>query len=211
LKPRDIAAVVLAGGASSRMGRPKALMLFGGEPLAARILARLRPQAAVVYLNARERDPALAAFGAPLALDDPHWRGCGPLAGVAAGLARAAADGFARLATVPCDAPFLPLDLVARFAEAEGPAFAVSAAGPEPMFALWPTSALPAIEAALASGRASPRATLAGLGATPVVFAPAGPIDPFANINTPEEFTAAEDLLKASRPAPAGKPQGEQS
>ena len=52
----DVAAVVLAGGASSRMGRPKALVPFLGEPLVARMLRRLRAQADAVYLNARGED-----------------------------------------------------------------------------------------------------------------------------------------------------------
>ena len=97
----------------------------------------------------------------------PRWRGAGPLAGVAAGLARAGADGFAYLATAPCDAPFLPLDLVARLMAAGegGAAVAISETGLEPMFALLPVSALARVEAALEAGRASPRSVLEALGA----------------------------------------------
>ena len=214
------AAVVLAGGASSRMGAPKALKPFAGQPLAVRALARLRPQADVVYLNVREQDPVLAAFGAPLISDPPQWRGAGPLAGVAAALRRAKSDGFAYLATAPCDAPFLPLDLVARLAQsiATGAraAAAVSAYGLEPMFALWPVDAIGAVEAALAAGRASPRSVLLDLGAAQVSFVAADGRDPFVNLNTPQEFAAAEalareDLLEADEPALAGTKQGDQS
>ena len=60
------------------------------------------------------------------------------------------------------------------------------------MFALWPIGALAAVEEALASGRASPRALLAGLGAAQVAFPTQGGRDPFANVNTREEFAAAE-------------------
>ncbi|MDE3176038.1 MAG: NTP transferase domain-containing protein, partial [Pseudomonadota bacterium] len=70
-----VAAVILAGGASTRMGRPKASAPFLGEPLAARILRRLSPQVGRVYLNAREGDAELARLGAPLAPDPPRWRG----------------------------------------------------------------------------------------------------------------------------------------
>ncbi len=143
---KRIAAVVLAGGASSRMGASKALLPFAGQPLAARALARLRPQAGVVYLNVREHDPVLASLGAPLIPDPPQWRGAGPLAGVAAALRRAEVDGFAYVATAPCDAPFLPLDLVAELMRPIGAgaraAVAQSAFGVEPMFALWPVDAL---------------------------------------------------------------------
>jgi molybdenum cofactor guanylyltransferase len=203
-----VAAVALAGGASSRMGRPKALAPFLGEPLAARVLARLRAQAGAVYLNAAGEE--YARLGATLVADAPRWRGAGPLAGVAAALAQAAADGFDRLATAPCDAPFLPLDLVVRLAAAsDGAAVAVSASGLEPTFALWPVSAQGAVEAALAEGRASPRAVLDALGAARVTFPAAAGLDPFANLNTPVEFAAAEAaarMLEAAAPA-AGRPE----
>ena len=189
-KHKQVAAVALAGGASSRMGRPKALAPFLGEPLVARVLGRLRPQAGSVYLNASGAE--YVGLGAPLVEDSPSWRGAGPLAGVAAALARAADDGFPFLATAPCDAPFLPLDLVARLMAAAngGAAVAVSEAGLEPMFALLPVSALARVEAALAAGRASPRSVLEGLQAARVSFPAEG--TPFANLNTPEDFNAAE-------------------
>ena len=197
-----VAAVILAGGASTRMGRPKASAPFLGEPLAARILRRLTPQVAQVYLNARDDDAELAQLGAPLAPDPQRWRGAGPLAGVAAGLARAQAEGFAYLATAPCDAPFLPRDLVARLLAPvrAGAAAAVAASdfGLEPMFALWPVGALAAVEQALAAGLASPRSVLDRLRAAQVPFAG----DVFANLNTREDFARAEararaDLLEA--------------
>ncbi len=192
-----VAAVILAGGASTRMGRPKASAPFLGEPLAARILRRLGPQVARVYLNAREDDAELAQLGAPLAPDSARWRGAGPLAGVAAGLVRAQADGFAYLATSPCDAPFLPRDLVARLLApvraGAVAAVAVSDFGLEPMFALWPVGALATVEEALAAGRASPRSVLTRLGAGQVAFAG----DVFANLNTREDFARAEARARA--------------
>jgi molybdenum cofactor guanylyltransferase len=215
-----VAAVVLAGGASSRMGAPKALLRFAGQPLAARAIARLKGQADAVYLNVREEDPVLACLGAPLIPDPPQWRGAGPLAGIAAALWRAKADGFAYVATAPCDAPFLPLDLIARLAQpvAEGAraAVAVSVFGLEPMFALWPVDAIGAVEAALAAGRASPRSVLLELRAAEASFAALDRRDPFANLNTPQEFAAAEalareDLLEADQPALAGTRRGDQS
>jgi len=204
----EIAAVVLAGGASSRMGRPKAHMPFLGQPLASRVIARLRPQAAVVYFNASADDAEAACLGVPLAPDDLRWRGAGPLAGVAAALAKARAGGFAALVTAPCDAPFLPLDLVARLAGAPV-AVAVSASGPEPMFALWPVAALATVEAALASGRASPRAVLESLSAARVSFPAQGGRDPLANVNTAQDFAAAEAaaLLEAEPINPQGRMQ----
>src|ERR1700722_7721025 len=155
-----VAGAVLAGGRSSRMGATKSFALLAGRPLLVHVLDRLRPQTARVYLNARDDLDRWRAFGAPLVEDAPQWRGAGPLAGIAAALARAAAEGFAWLATAPCAAPSLPLYLVAKLAApiASGaPApVAVGPGGLEPLFALWPVAAVGRIEAALA-GRAGPR------------------------------------------------------
>ena len=121
-----------------------------------------------------------------------------PLAGVAAILARAAGEGFVWVATAPCDAPFLPLDLVTRLAEpivfGAPAAVAVGAGGLEPLFALWPVAAAGRIEAALAERRAGPSRVLQEMGAARVSFAASAEADPFANLNTPEELAAAESL-----------------
>ena len=204
-----IAGVVLAGGASSRMGQSKGLMPFRGRPLATRALDRLREQTARVYLNVREVGADWEALGAPLVVDAPAHRGAGPLAGIASALARAQADGFAFLVTAPCDAPFLPRDLVARLLQSgAGVAVARSPSGVEPMFALWPVSALDQVEAALARGRGSPRTVLAALGAAEVDFAGAA----FVNLNTPQEFAEAEaraDLLEAAEAPALVGPKGD--
>src|SRR5271169_6806783 len=165
-----VAGAVLAGGRSSRMGATKAFARLAGRPLLAHVLDRLRPQTARVYLNARDDSNRWRAFGCPLVEDASEWRGAGPLAGIAAALARAAAEGFTWLATAPCDAPFLPLDLVAK----------VAAAG--------------RIEAALA-GQAGPSRVLQEMGAARVSFGSSAEADPFANLNTPEELAAAEALF----------------
>ena len=190
-----VAGAVLAGGRSSRMGATKAFAPLAGRPLLAHVLDRLRPQTARVYLNARDDSDRWRAFGCPLVEDAAEWRGAGPLAGIAAALARAAAEGFAWVATAPCDAPFLPLDLVAKLAApiASGApaAVAVGPGGLEPLFALWPVAAVGRIEAALA-GQAGPSRVLREMGAARVSFGSSAEADPFANLNTPEELAAAE-------------------
>ena len=187
---------MLAGGRSTRMGAIKAFALLAGRPLVAHVLDRRRPQAARVSPHAPGDDSdRWRAFGCPLVEDAPEWRGAGPLAGIAAALARAAAEGFAWLATAPCDAPFLPLDLVAKLAApigSEAPAaVAVGPGGLEPLFALWPVAAVGRIEAALA-GQAGPSRVLQEMGAPQLSFGASAEADPFANLNTPEELAAAE-------------------
>ena len=104
--------VILAGGRSSRFGADKALALLGGRPMASHVAERLAPQVDAVALNANGgavyETLHLAVFG-----DGTDARE-GPLAGIIASLAYARENGFDSLVTVPCDAPVLCIDLVAR-------------------------------------------------------------------------------------------------
>ncbi len=189
---------MLAGGRSTRMGAEKALLPLAGRPLIAHVVARLRPQVDEIFINANGAAARFASLDCAVVADPPDMGSSGPLCGVGAALAFARRRGFSLLATAPCDAPFLPRDLVARLAAAIASsgapvAVAESAYGLEPMFALWRDSAMGEIAAELARGEASPRQAMARLGAARVAFAADG--DPFANLNTPEDFAAAEARL----------------
>ena len=189
-----IAGVILAGGLSSRMGFEKALMDFGGAPVVARVIERFGPQVAALAINANGDPARFAAFGLPVIADARGDRP-GPLAGVAAGLAFALANGCDRLATLPCDAPFAPRDLVARLAAAargDAVVCARGARGAEPLFALWPASALARIEAALAAGEFAAHRVARALGRVDVAIdgAPGEP-DWSINLNTPDDLARA--------------------
>jgi molybdopterin-guanine dinucleotide biosynthesis protein A len=98
--------IVLAGGESRRMGRPKALLPFAGEILIVRVLKRLSAvtDEQVVVVAPGQDLPDLPAR---LVRDpEPHR---GPVAGLAVGLAAARAP---RAFVTSCDSPFLSLDLV---------------------------------------------------------------------------------------------------
>ena len=109
----DITGLVLAGGRGSRMGGvDKGLQAHLGMPLAMHALLRLAPQVGEVIINANRNLAAYESMGAavwPDALPDYP----GPLAGFLAGLEHCATP---YLATVPCDSPRFPEDLVARLA-----------------------------------------------------------------------------------------------
>ena len=192
---------MLAGGRSIRAGAEKALLPLAGRPLIAHVVERLRPQVAELFVNANGEAARFASLDCAVVADPPEARGDGPLSGVGAALAFARRRGFSLLAAAPCDAPFLPRDLVARLAAAIAAsgapvAVAQSVRGLEPMFALWRESAAGEIAAEFARGEASPRAVMARLGAAPVFFASVGGEDPFANLNTREDFAVAEARLK---------------
>ncbi|HEY4069194.1 MAG TPA: molybdenum cofactor guanylyltransferase MobA [Burkholderiaceae bacterium] len=141
-----ITGLVLAGGRGSRMGGiDKGLQPYGGTPLALHALRRLAPQCGPLLLNANRNLEAYAAFGVPVWPDQPADY-AGPLAGLAAGLAQC---GTPYLASVPCDSPLFPHDLVERLvdalvaADAEIAIAATREAGewrPQPVFCLLKTS-----------------------------------------------------------------------
>jgi molybdopterin-guanine dinucleotide biosynthesis protein A len=179
------------------MGGEKALAPLAGRPLVAHVAARLAPQVDALFLNANGDAARFAFLNCAVVADAGANAGRGPLAGVAAALRHAQMLGAAWLATTPCDAPFLPLDLVARLAAAANEqsapiAVAATAAGLEPMFALWSTALASEVEAALAAGDGGPRQLIARFGGAQARFDDA---DAFANLNTPDEFAAAAARL----------------
>src|SRR5215469_18907893 len=99
-------------------GGDKALRMLGGTTLLERVIERLRPQVDALLLNANGDPARFARFALPVVPDSvPGF--VGPLAGVLAGLDWAASyrPDCLYIVSVATDAPFLPIDLVARLAE----------------------------------------------------------------------------------------------
>ena len=144
------------------MGAEKALLALAGRPLVAHVVERLRPQVGrALHQRQRRRRAIPTSLNCAVVADEAGADLAGPLRGIGAALAFARRRGFSLLATAPCDAPFLPLDLVARLAAAivaSGAPIAVaeSPRGLEPMFALWRERAMSEIAAEFARGEASP-------------------------------------------------------
>ncbi|SDO16341.1 molybdenum cofactor guanylyltransferase [Rhodoferax sp. OV413] len=115
----SITGLVLAGGQGTRMGGlDKGLQSYRGQPLAQHALQRLQPQVGSLLLSANRHLDAYAAFGVPV-WPDADSDFAGPLAGLLAGLNHCTTP---YLASVPCDAPLFPTDLVARLAAARSAA-----------------------------------------------------------------------------------------
>src|SRR5580692_11331783 len=154
----DMTGLVLAGGRGSRMGGvDKGLQSYGGRPLAQHALMRLLPQVGPAMINANRNLDVYRSMGVPVWPDEvPDYPG--PLAGMLAGLAHCETP---LMATVPCDTPNFPLDLVARLAsglEQAGADIAVAytRAGedlfPQPVFCLMKTSLEEALAAFIGAG-----------------------------------------------------------
>ena len=107
----EITGIILAGGLGSRMGRVnKGLQLLHGEPMVMHILRTLSPQVASVMINANHNLADYEQFNQVIHHDVfPDF--VGPLAGIHVGLKNCTTK---YLLSVPCDAPFLPTNLVTK-------------------------------------------------------------------------------------------------
>ena len=179
-------AAILAGGQSRRMqGADKALLDLGGIRLVDRVIERLAPQADTLCLIGPQD------YGTRLAVvaDDPAF--AGPLAGIFGMLAwleghDRQAEGFL---TVPVDAPLCPADLAKRLAGQNASAVAADPNRAQPTFAYWRLTDLRQVRTSIDSD--APMIRLAdAVGARRVVWPD---IEPFINLNTPQDYQAFLD------------------
>jgi molybdopterin-guanine dinucleotide biosynthesis protein A len=195
-----VVGLILAGGRASRMGGEKPLTEFRGKPLIAHAIERARPQVDELLINAAEPE-RFAGFGCPV-ISDGIGGYQGPLAGVLAGLdwVHANRKNASWLATFACDAPFFPANLVERLiagteSTCAGIAVAASAtdlgAQQHPVFAVWST-AIAASSKDLESGESRKMDDFIANYPNVRVMFPVGAVDPFFNINTPEDLAKAE-------------------
>jgi molybdopterin-guanine dinucleotide biosynthesis protein A len=184
-----VSAIVLAGGQGRRMGGvDKGLQPLRGKPMVQWVLERIRPQVQEVLINANQNTETYAAMGYRVVRDDIGGF-AGPLAGLHAGMKAVAHE---LIVTVPCDSPFLPLDLVERLSQAlQKNDLAVAKTGeqPHPVFALVRRHCQESLEAFLAQGGRKIDAWYASLDVVEVSFDDEA--DAFRNINTREELKGA--------------------
>ncbi|MCO6178620.1 molybdenum cofactor guanylyltransferase MobA [Ciceribacter sp. RN22] len=196
--------IILAGGLSRRMGENKAAVRLGGKAMIRHVAERLAPQVSSLAVNAPEG--ADAGLGLPLVPDTIAGHP-GPLAGVLAGLrhAQKLARPPRHIVTAPADTPFLPRDLVERLEAALPTADAIvvasSAGRGHPVVALWPLALADDLENWLANPENRRlQAFIARHPSASVDFAPIetrqGPLDPFFNVNTPDDLALAKALLE---------------
>jgi molybdopterin-guanine dinucleotide biosynthesis protein A len=197
-----VVGLLLAGGQARRMGGgDKGMRLLGGRPLIAHTIERLKPQVGPLVLNANGDPARFAEYGLPVVADTVEGF-AGPLAGILTGLEWAAehAPHCPWVVSVPTDAPFLPDDLVECLVEAtqelvDDMACAMSDGRSHPVVGLWPVRLAGELRAALVDeGVRKIDAWTARYRLATVEF-PTDPVDPFFNVNSPEDLAEAERLL----------------
>lgn len=145
-------ATIIAGGASRRMGRDKALLTINGEPLIAHVADVLRqvfPELVVVTSN-----PAISDAAEAPAISD-IYPGKGPLAGIHVALKHWGQPTFC----VACDMPYLNADFIRYLCEQlNGFDAVIPCAGEhdEPLHAIYTPACLPIIESTLQQERIGP-------------------------------------------------------
>lgn len=197
-----VAGVVLAGGKSSRMGLEKCFLPFQDKLLLDFVLARLAPQCGAICINANGNAKRFADFSLPV-VPDTHAGQPGPLAGILAGMKWARLEGFSHIVTAASDTPFFPPDLVAglyAMAEVTGRhiVLARSFRHDHPVFGYWPVALADDLDDFLArSDNLSIRAFAIGRHDAAYADFPAeNDVDPFFNINTPEDMETAREVLR---------------
>jgi molybdenum cofactor guanylyltransferase len=211
--------VILAGGQSSRMGGgDKPLGMLGGKPMLARVIERLAPQVERMVLSVKGDPARFSAYGLPTVND---LIGEGPLAGLLAGM-RWSEENLPEarfIASVAADTPFFPSDLVERLSEGCGRdentvALAASTAGTHPVFGLWPVALADGLERFLNSGEHpkvlafADRFMRLNVPFDDLVLPTGEAVDPFFNINTPEEAARAGAIVAALEGHGAASPVG---
>ena len=193
--------LILAGGLARRMGGgDKARLTIGGVSILDRVLARLSPQCDGIVINANG-DPARFADTRLPVVPDGVADFPGPLAGILAGLDWAAENrrGIEWVASVPGDCPFLPTDLVERLHEvraAAGTPLACARSGEwrHPVVGLWPVALRHDLRRALVEQELRKIEIWTGRHGVALAEWPAAPVDPFFNVNTPDDAVEAERL-----------------
>ena len=193
--------LILAGGLARRMGGgDKPRTSIGGQTILSRVLERMAPQCTRLILNANGDPARFSDTGLPVIADDvPGF--AGPLAGILAGLDWAAANApdVAYVASAPGDCPFLPRDLVGRLHDAREQAdtpLACARSGEwrHPVVGLWPVALRADLRKALVEEDLRKIELWTARHGVALADWPAEPVDPFFNVNTPEDAAAAERL-----------------
>jgi len=199
--------LVLAGGLARRMGGgDKALIEIGGKTILSRVIETLERQCESVILNANGDTSRFTPFGLPVVSDDiPDF--AGPLAGILAGLDWLAAHRPDRewMVSVPGDCPFLPSDLVTRLhqvREQAGKPLACAKSGDwrHPVVGLWNVKLRENLRRAIVDEDLHKIEIWTARHGIAIAEWPDHPIDPFFNVNTPEDRDRANEIARAIQP-----------
>jgi len=196
----NAATIVLMGGKSSRMGQPKAMLRFDGEPLITHIvrkLERLFSQVIVVAAPGQEIPPLRIT----LVRDEMPYQG--PVGGIYYGMR---ASEHALCFVTSCDAPFLNLPLISHLLSQVSNYDVVVPIWEErfqPLHAVYRSAVLPKLQEQLERNELRPIFLYDKVRTRKVSAEEIRRFDPdglsFLNMNTPEDYETALRLWQKNR------------
>jgi len=200
--------IILAGGASRRMGTDKSFLDLGGRPVVGYVIDVLTAVFPRVLIITNDPD-RYARFGLPTLPDVVP--GVGALGGIHAGLYHLTDDAALFVAS---DMPFIRPAVIDYLAGAFHDTDAVVpflAGNYEPLLAVYSKRCLAGVEGALAARRRRPVEFFAGVRTRMVLEDELRPIDPRLlstfNINTPADYEAACRIFEEGDGLPRERPE----
>jgi len=169
---------------------------LAGEPLLARVIERVEPQASSLAINGSPQ--TYGDFGLPVFSDAIPGK-LGPLAGILTAMEWAASQGRSRVLTVSGDTPFVPKDWAQKLVDTLGEVIALPqvGGGTHQVCGLWPSTLAPDLRKFLqAGGSYRVQDFLARHKTAMVEFIRTGGVDPFFNVNTRADMERAENIVR---------------
>ncbi|MAH84527.1 MAG: molybdenum cofactor guanylyltransferase MobA [Rhodospirillaceae bacterium TMED8] len=200
---KDVTGVLLAGGLARRMGGgDKCMRKLAGRPLLEHLIDAVQPQVSELILNANGEAERFGKFGLRVVPDiiDGY---AGPLAGILTGLqwTKNHVPDAKWMASFATDAPFVPDNLVSQMLESVEAnkaelACATSGGRAHPVFGLWSIALLDQLHSAMINEDIRKiDSWTSRYKLSEVSFEVEKGIDPFFNVNKPENLEEAEHFL----------------
>ena len=195
--------VILAGGSARRLGgKGKAFINISGFSLIDLVLRKIETQVDRVAINTRDKN-SFSQYNYPIIEDlITEEGGSGPLAGISSAIkwAKKSINPVSHVITVPVDTPLLPIDLVHRMSlelkiKKSDIIFASSNNNIYPVVSMWSLSLDNNLDKALSNGVRKIDAFTSSYNVSTVDWS-FNDVDPFFNINNPEDITLAEKYIK---------------
>jgi molybdenum cofactor guanylyltransferase len=198
------AAIILAGGRSTRLGRDKASEPLLGRPLLQWVVDRVQPLTAeIVIVCARGQQLPPVESSADLTVVEDTFPDSGPIGGIYPGLQTMRADSALAVA---CDMPLLQTPLLAellRLALEHEAVVPVQDGRPQPLCAAYSKACLPPARHQLVTGELKLTSFLDKVATHYVASDVWSKLDPeglsFLNINTDEDLDRASKAMEAMR------------
>ena len=198
-----LAAAILAGGRAERLGGiDKSGLALGGTTILQRLLDAVRPTVDELFAVG-DRFDAAAAAGLTVVQDEHP--GAGALGGIHTAILR---SPCAYTLVVGCDMPFVTARLIRLLSDARRRTDADvviprDAAGYQPLCAIYGRACEPALRERIARGERHAAIPPPGVRVVEVGRDELAAIDPegllFVNVNTPEEYERARQLVEHGR------------